>query len=204
MARQEERREVTRGAILAAAQSLFGSRSYAHVAVDQIAAEAGVAKGAIYHHFSTKADLFEVVLREVAAQILTKVQAALFQQSDAFSAMSAANRAFFVSCADPHFAQIFLRDGPSVLGWERWREVDASYFGGMVRTALHSAMEANVIIRRPIDPLVRLMLGAVTEAAIDCADSENFAETAEGYLEALDVVLDGLKPDRSSARPASA
>ena len=195
MTRQDERREATRAAILAAAQTLFGSFGYNHVAVDQIAAKAGVAKGAIYHHFATKAEVFKAVLRNVALQIQKDVQEAPIPQGDIFSALCEKNRAFFASCANPHSAQIFLRDGPSVLGWERWREVDASYFGGMIRTSLQIAMEMGVIVKRPIDPLVHLMLGAVTEAAIDCANSANFAETAEGYLDALEAILKGLRPN---------
>jgi AcrR family transcriptional regulator len=193
MATQEERREATRNAILVAAQIRFGSLGYGSVTVDEIAADAKVAKGAIYHHFATKADLFEVVLRGVAYQILSQVQATLMQQSDIIAAMFAGNRAFFSACANPQFAQIFLKDGPAVLGWHRWREIDADHFGGMVRQGLSAAMEIGDIKKRPIDPLAGLILGAVTEAAIDCANSENFAETAERYLEGLEAILNGLR-----------
>ena len=62
--------------------------------------------------------------------------------------------------------QIILRDGPAVLGWERWREIDAKHFGGKFPLALTAAMEAGVIARQPIEPLARLLLGAVTEAAV--------------------------------------
>lgn len=198
MATQEERREATRAAILAAAQSRFGSFGYNHVAIDQIATDAKVAKGAVYHHFATKADLFETVLHMVASQILVEVQATSLQQSDILAAMFAGNRAFFASCANAQFAQIFLKDGPAVLGWNRWREIDASYFGGMVRDGLYVAMEVGVITKRPIDPLVRLILGAVTEAAIDCANSQDFAEAAESYLDGLEAILNGLRPAQLS------
>jgi AcrR family transcriptional regulator len=196
MPTQEERREATRSAILAAAQLHFGCSGYHQVAVDQIAAEAKVAKGAIYHHYPTKADLFEAVVRKVATQILAEVRATFLQQTEILAAVCAGNRAFFAACAAPHSAQIFLRDGPAVLGWNRWREIDASYFGAMVRDGLVAAMEAGVIVKQPIDPLVRLILGAVTEAAIDCANCENFDERAESYLLGLEALLNGLRPAR--------
>lgn len=198
MVTQEQRRAATRHAILTAAQTHFGSIGYNAVTVDQIAADAKVAKGAIYHHFTTKTDLFETVVQEVASQILAEVQATLMQQSDILGAMFAGNRAFFSACANPQFAQIFLRDGPAILGWHRWREIDSSHFGGMVRDGLFAAMEIGVIVKRPVDPLVRLILGAVTEAAIDCANSENFSEAAESYLEGLEAILNGLRPARLS------
>ena len=141
MATQEERREATRKAVLRAAQRHFGSFGYNSVTVDQIATDADVAKGAVYHHFPTKADLFEAVVQAVAAKILAEVQATLVHQPDILTAMFAGNRAFFAACAKPQFAQIFLKDGPSILGWNRWREIDANHFGGMVRDGLLAAME---------------------------------------------------------------
>jgi AcrR family transcriptional regulator len=194
MATQEERRNATRKALLRAAQRRFGSFGYNSVTVDQIAADADVAKGAIYHHFPTKADLFEAVVQAVAAKILVEVQATLVQQPDILTAMFAGNRAFFAACAKPQFAQIFLKDGPSILGWNRWREIDANHFGGLIREGLLEAMELGVITKRPIDPLVGLILGAVTEAAIACAYSKNFTEAAEGYVEGLEAILNGLRP----------
>lgn len=196
MVTQEERREATRKAVLRAAQRHFGSFGYNSVTVDQIAADADVAKGAIYHYFPTKAHLFEAVVQAVAARIRAEVQAALVQQPDVLTAMFAGQRAFFATCAKPQFAQIFLKDGPSILGWNRWREIDADHFGGMVRDGLLAAMELGVITKRPIDPLVGLILGAVTEAAIACANSKNFAEAAEGYVQGLEAILNGLRPTR--------
>jgi AcrR family transcriptional regulator len=189
---QQERRHATREAILAAAHRQFGERGYGNVTIDQIAAEAKVAKGAVYHHFITKAEVFEAVLRGVAAEIVSDVRGALAQQSNIMAAMHAANRAFFASCAKPLTAQIFLRDGPSVLGWNTWRDIDADNFGGMVKDGVRSAMALGVIAERPIDPLVSLMLGAITEAAIDCANKDDFGEAAEAYVDALDAMFRGL------------
>src|SRR5262249_4075484 len=98
MVTQEERREATRKAVLRAAQRHFGSFGYNSVTVDQIAADADVAKGAIYHYFPTKAHLFEAVVQAVAARIRAEVQAALVQQPDVLTAMFAGQRAFFATC----------------------------------------------------------------------------------------------------------
>ena len=192
MATQKERRQATREAILTAACRQFGERGYGNVTIDQIAAEAEVAKGAVYHHFSTKADVFEAVLREVAAGIVADVQAALVQQTDIMTAMFVGNRAFFLFFAKPQTAQIFLRDGPLVLGWSRWRAIDTEYFGGMVKSGLIAAMNLGAIASRPIGPLVSLILGAITEAAIDCADDDDFGGASEAYLDALEAMLRGL------------
>jgi AcrR family transcriptional regulator len=193
MATQEERRQVTRAAIIAAARRLFGSRSYAQVSIDQIASEADVAKGAVYHHFATKADLFEAVLRAVSTDALASVQSGMIGQTDLLQAMQIGNRLFFDACADRATAQVMLRDGPSVLGWSRWREIDTEYFGGLVKMALSAGMSQGIIAKRPVEPLVILILGAIADAAIDCANSDDFAQAAETYLEALDAILQGLR-----------
>lgn len=175
-----------------AAHRQFGQVGYVNVTIDQIAAEARVAKGAVYHHFATKAEIFEAVLRGVAAATAADVRASLARQPDIIAAMRAGNQAFFASCAKPLTAQILLRDGPAVLGWRRWREIDTQHFGGIVKDGLTSAMAVGLIAERPIDPLVTLMLGAITEAAIDCASRDDFGEAAETYVEALDALLRGL------------
>ena len=193
MATQDERKRATRTAVLGSARQLFGIAGYAQVSIDQIAAQAGVAKGAVYHHFATKADLFEAVLRAVSEDVVTAAQAGLAGRTEILEAMQAGNRLFFEACADPATAQIMLRDGPSVLGWSRWREIDAAYFGGLVRAALAMAMGQGVIAERPIEPLVVLILGAIADAAIDCANAEDFAHDAELYLEALEAMLRGLR-----------
>ncbi|WP_085339306.1 TetR/AcrR family transcriptional regulator [Aquidulcibacter paucihalophilus] len=194
MAKQEDRRDETRKAILAAAKALFGTLGYYAVSIDQIAEDANVAKGAIYHYFSTKNLLFEAVLNDVGAAALKQLQAEIVWQEDALATMMAGYRAFFEICTISEFAQVFLRDGPAVLGWARWREIDTHYFGGMVKEGLKVAMDLDVLVRQPIDPLANLLIGAITEAAMDCAHSTDFKDRSDAYMTSLETILDGLKP----------
>ncbi|MFX7197998.1 hypothetical protein ABTI40_19435, partial [Acinetobacter baumannii] len=76
---------------------------------------------------------------------------------------------YFAKCAKGPTGQIILRDGPAVLGWARWREIDETHCGGTIPRALTIAMDAGVIARQPVEPLARLLLGAITEAAAACA-----------------------------------
>ena len=78
------------------------------------------------------------------------------------------------------------------MGWGKWRQIDADNFGGMVKDDVTSAMALGVIAERPIDPLVSLMLGAITEAAISCANEDDFSAAAEAYVDALDAMFRGL------------
>jgi AcrR family transcriptional regulator len=193
MATQAERREATQGAILAAAFQLFGERGFAAVTVDEIAAAAGVAKGAVYHHFPRKEALFEAVFERAAAELQRRIHAITAVAPDRLKAMVAGSRAYFEACAKPPFDRIVLRDGPAVMGWERWRELDARYFLAMLPRTLEVAMAEGVIPPQPAEPLARLIAGALTEAAVACAASPTPAATGEEHARALESLIEGLR-----------
>ncbi|MFK7894357.1 MAG: TetR/AcrR family transcriptional regulator [Myxococcota bacterium] len=193
MATQEERRERTRSGLLEAAAQRFGVQGFAETTIDQIAEDAGTAKGALYHYFPTKTALFEAVLNGVSADVAEQTQKAI-TGGDLLEAMMTAVRAFFAACAEPKTSQILLRDGPSVLGWDRWREIDSAHFGGAVTSVLSLAMESGALRDQPVEPLARLLLGAISEAVIDCAGQPHFEEHAEAYISGIEALLNGLRP----------
>ena len=193
MATQSERREATRGAIVKAAKRLFGERGFAGTTMDHVATAAHVAKGAVYHHFKTKEALFEAVFDQVSEDLVAEVERAARSENDALAAMAAGTQAYFAACARDTTGQIILRDGPAVLGWERWREIDARHFGGGFPLALARAMEDGLIARQPVEPLSRLLLGAVTEAAVACSAGSDLHRTGAEYARAFRTLLDALR-----------
>lgn len=193
MASQAERRATTRGAILQAAASLFSSQGFAAVSVDAIAAAAGVAKGAVYHHFPAKEAIFEAVFEDTSRALVGRVAARSAGARDTLDAMVVGCRAYFEACAEPGVGRIILRDGPAVLGWERWRRIDAEHFGRMVPAGLAAAMDQGLLPRQPVEPLARLLVGAVTEAAVACAASNDPAETGRAHVAALETLIEGLR-----------
>jgi AcrR family transcriptional regulator len=193
MATQAERREKTQAAIVNAATRIFGERGFAATTMDDIAAAARVAKGAVYHHFPTKEALFEAVFDQVSLELVSDLDRISRAEKDALAAMAAGTQAYFAACSNEATGQIILRDGPAVLGWERWREIDAKHFGGKFPLALTAAMEAGLIARQPVEPLARLLLGAVTEAAVACASGGDIAKTGAEYARAFRSLLDALR-----------
>src|ERR1700678_1648343 len=156
MATQSERREATWAAIVKAAKRLFGDRGFAGTNMDNVATSAHVAKGAVYHHFETKEALFEAVFDEVSEDLVAEVDRAARSEKDALAAMAAGTQAYFAACAKDATGQIILRDGPAVLGWERWREIDEAHFGALAPAALGAAMESGLIRTQPVEPLAGL------------------------------------------------
>ena len=193
MATQSERREATRAAIVKAAKRLFGERGFAGTTMDHVATAAHVAKGAVYHHFKTKEALFEAVFDQVSEDLVAEVERAARSENDALAAMAAGTQAYFAACAKDATGQIILRDGPAVLGWERWREIDARHFGGGFPLALARAMDDGLIARQSVEPLSRLLLGAVTEAAVACSASGDLHQSGAEYARAFRTLLDALR-----------
>jgi AcrR family transcriptional regulator len=193
MATQSERREATRGAIVKAAKRLFGEHGFAVATMDNVATAAHVAKGAVYHHFKTKEALFEAVFDEVSQDLVAEVDRVARSEKDALAAMAAGTQAYFAACAQDATGQVILRDGPAVLGWERWREIDARHFGGGFPLALARAMDDGVIARQSVEPLSRLLLGAVTEAAVACSAGGDLHKTGAEYARAFRTLLEALR-----------
>jgi len=193
MATHEERRKITRAAIVASGRECFGTNGFDATTIDEVVNGAGIAKGALYHYFPSKQAVFEAVFEEESAETVKSVYMALGDESDLVNAVLSGARAFFSECSDPTKARILLSDGPSVLGWTRWREIDARHFGGAVELALNMAMQKGQIRTQPIDVLTRLIMGAMQEAVLACAGRDDFDDAAEAYLAGIEAILDGLR-----------
>lgn len=194
MATQAERRETTRAAILAAARALFAGQGFAATSVDDIAEAAGVAKGAVYHHFASKEAVFETVFEAASQSLVPRVIQAASAAPDELESIVRGTEAYFLACAEPALARIILKDGPVVLGWQRWREIDNQHFGRLIPMSLMAAMRRGVLAEQPVEPLGRLLTGAVTEAAVACAASPDPAATGQAHVAALRSLLQGLRP----------
>src|SRR5260221_6146440 len=193
MAKQAERRAATTEAILKAGRRLFSEQGFAATTIDDIAARAQVAKGAVYHHFATKEAVFEAVFDQASHDLVREVDRAARAEKDVLAAMVAGTQHYFAACAKGSTGQIILRDGPAVLGWERWREIDAQHFGGKIPRAIAAAMDAGLIARQPVEPLARLLLGGVTEAAVACAGRPEIFKAGGQYSRAFKSLIEALR-----------
>src|SRR5436305_2161020 len=136
-------REATTAALISAARELFAQRGYAGVGTEEIVQRAGVTRGALYHHFrGGKEDLFRAVLVQISAEIVQKVAQAAASTDDPWEALVLGSEAFLDACAAPEVQRIVLIDGPSVLGWDVRRAIDADYGLGLLEAALKRAMDA--------------------------------------------------------------
>lgn len=191
---QEERTAATRAALLAAARPLFAERGYAAVGTPEIAAAAGVTRGALYHQFEGKEALFEAVFEQVEQEVTERIGALLAQAgvSDPVGALRAGAQAWLDASAEPEVQRIVLLEAPAVLGWERWREVGMRYGLGLIEAVLSAAMQAGAITEQPVHPLAHVLVGALDEAALYVAQAADPAQARAEIGAILDTLLTGL------------
>ncbi|HEX2312968.1 MAG TPA: helix-turn-helix domain-containing protein [Thermomonospora sp.] len=185
-------RERTRRALVAEARRLFAAHGYGAVGLAEIVRAAGVTKGALYHQFDGKADLFRAVLEEVQQEVGARVAAAADAEADPWAQLLAGCRAFLAASADPEVQRIMLIDGPAVLGWDEWRAMDEAASARHLVEALTALAEAGVLAPRPVAPVARLLSGAMNEAAMWLARSADPGDLA-ATTEALTAMLESLR-----------
>jgi AcrR family transcriptional regulator len=187
--------EATRTALLAAARQLFAERGYSGVGTEEIVQRAKVTRGALYHHFRDKQDLFRAVHGAAEEELARTIgeQIAADAPADALEALRTGVRTFLDACTDPSMARITLVDAPSVLGWQEWREIDERHGLGLITAGLQGAMDSGAIAQQPVKALAHLMLGAMGEAGMLIANAEDPEATRRDVEPALLALLDGLR-----------
>jgi AcrR family transcriptional regulator len=197
-----EQGEVTRAALIRAAQRLFTRKGYGATATEEIVRTAKVTRGALYHHFSDKEELFRAVFEATEAQMLERVLGAAANVPSPLAQLEVAIDAFLEACLDATLRRIILQEGPAVLGWTRWHEIDSQYAFGAVSAGLQAAMDSGELERQPVEPLAHLLVGSITQAGMVVARAEDQKAAIAAMGHALHRLLDGLRPAADRARTA--
>lgn len=191
---QEERSTATRAALVAAARKLWGRAGYASVGTPEIARAAGVTRGAMYHQFADKADLFLAVVEAVEEGVVRDLgeQVMAAGAEDPAAALRAATDAWLEVSEEPEVRQLVLLDAPVVLGWDGFRDVAQRYALGLTEQLLQAAMAAGQLDEQPVRALAHILIGALDEAAMVVATAEDPAVAREEVRAVLHNLLNGL------------
>jgi AcrR family transcriptional regulator len=183
----------TKKKIMESARRLFAERGYADSAVEEVVREAGVTKGAFYHHFSDKAGLFRSIFDEVDRELVQAVAESAVGAKTTWERLLRGCEGFLDACLDRDVRRIILSDGPVVLGWDAWRAQEMRNCLGLLRGVLSQAMEEGVMARQPVESLAHVLFGALIEAAISVALAPDQAvERAESGA-VIRRLLEGMK-----------
>jgi len=186
---QEERSETTTRTLLSNAKDLFAARGYAATSLDDILERADLTRGALYHHFGSKTDLFRAVVEDEERKLTEAISTTAAAERDAWSAFRAGCMAFLEGCLDPKVQRLLLVDGPSVLGLAEMRALEARYTWALLRVGLERAMTEGRLARRPVEPLTHLLLGALSQAAMAIARAKDPAATLRDTKAEVDRLL---------------
>ncbi|HXT89040.1 MAG TPA: helix-turn-helix domain-containing protein [Trebonia sp.] len=195
-ARRAEHAADTRGALISAARRLFAAHGFDGTGTEQIVAEARVTRGALYHHFRDKADIFRAAMAEAAADVATRL---IDEQlaTDAQSPMAEIREgvsAFLDVCVDGDFQRIVLVDGPRVLGSDAWEDLVEQYGRGILEEWLERCVGTGDLEDMPLRALARLLIAMLTEASLAIARADDPQSERDAFGETLDRILIGLRP----------
>jgi AcrR family transcriptional regulator len=192
--RSRQRRSLdTAAAVQAAATELFGRRGFAGVGMDEVAAACGRTKGAVYHHFKTKEELFQAVFSAEQRRLVEHVLAST-TSTDAVDALLQGIATYLETiAADDAVARITLIDAPGVMGWMEWRHCEGGPFRSLLATSLGNLADAGRLRDATLQQhLVDVILGAITEAALVIATSPDPLRAAPSLVRTCRSVVGGL------------
>jgi AcrR family transcriptional regulator len=192
-----EQADSTRTALGAAARQLFTERGYAATSTTEIVERAGVTRGALYHHFAAKEDLFRAVFEQLEDEVTAHVAKEALTSADPLEQLRRGTRAYLDACIDPAVQRVVLLEGPSVLGWQTWQEIEQRYGYGLVVAGVEAAIGAGLIAAQPVEPLAHVLFGALTEAGMVVARADDPAAARADMEAAMDRLLDGLRAPKS-------
>ncbi|MFL5828262.1 MAG: TetR/AcrR family transcriptional regulator [Thermoleophilaceae bacterium] len=176
------------------ARHLFAQRGYAGVGTEEIVREAGLTRGALYHQFTDKRDLFRAVFEAVESELAQRVAESAMSRSDPIEQLRAGFELWLDACSEPEIQRIVLLDAPAVLGWEEWRAIGERYGLGLIVVALQGAMDAGAIERQPVHALAHVVMGALDEAAMYVARSDDAATARSEMEQVLARMVETMRP----------
>ena len=190
-----EHAEATRAALLKAARKLFAERGFAGVSSEQIAQSARVTRGALYHHFKDKKDLFSALCDEMGVEMSTRVEEAAMPlvAEEPWAAMFAGIGAFLDACMEGDFHRIVILEAPSVDGWQEWRNHAEKHELGLIKMALELLMETGEMRKQPIDTLSWMIFAILNEGAMLIAHAKDRKTARQEVGATIQTLLEGLR-----------
>lgn len=197
--RKVEQGELTRAALVEAATAIFTEKGYAETSTEEIVQRAKVTRGALFHHFAGKDALFLAVVERLQLRIRDRVVAAASGARDPLARLTVGMEAFLDACCEPEVRRVVLLEGPSVLGWAAWHEIDARCGRDLMVTGFKAAMKAGQVRRQPPEPMADLFYGALTQAAMVVAHADDAAQARSQMGAAVRRLVRSLRSDAEAA-----
>lgn len=198
MNKKAERGRATREQLIAIATELFAEHGYEGTSIEAVLRAAQVSRGALYHHFDGKVDLFEAVFESVELDVGRRMMEAVTGIDDPVELLRAGFLHWIALAGDPVVQRIVLLDAPAVLGWQRWRELEERYALGTTKAAMHQIADAGRLPEQYADPFAHMLLASLNEIAIMISRADDPEAAMRDGRAAVDELIDRMLPP---ARP---
>lgn len=185
--------EQTRARLIASARQAFARLSYAKTSMDDLTAEAGLTRGALYHHFGDKQGLLAAVVEQIDSEMDERLEAISAAASDPWQGFAQRCRAYLEMAQEAEIRRIVLQDARAVLGQ---RQPAEEHCIDSLSRRLQALVEAGLITPAPSQALARLINGSLVDAALWIAAAEQPGQRLQQALQALELLLRGLQPPR--------
>lgn len=176
--------------LLKAARALFVSQGYAETGTEEIVTRAGVTRGALYHQFSDKKDLFRALfldmLNDVAMELFEKTMDEITHDRED---LVVGTRILLDLYSRDDIKQVILLDGPAVLGWEEWRELQEPLNKALVTHSLEHLVDEGILPKQPLEPLADLIGGSLMQAGLAIANAKDPDAARKMYAKSLEALL---------------
>lgn len=183
----------TRSALIAAARHLFAEKGFHGTGTHDIVALAGVTRGALQHHFPRKEELFRAVFEQIEQDLIDRANAQPLSEAGAtWAQLKSSFGSFLEAATQAEVQRIILIDGPAVLGWAEWRNLEAHYGLGVIERAVQDGIAAGQIRAQQARPLAHLIFAVIEEAALMVANASDPVSARRQAEVAVQTMLSAL------------
>jgi AcrR family transcriptional regulator len=193
MRKTKKETNLTINLLINTAKQHFTEKGYADVSLEEIVQEAKLTRGAVYHHFKNKKGLFLTVFEDIQKEVGDQVEREAMKSHDLWGQLLYGCRAFLNAASKPEHKRILLIDGPSVLGWDTFRIMDQKYSMNSLRELLTELQEEKLINVSSIEALTHTLSGAMNEAVLWIAESNNREQSINEVMSVLTAFISGIK-----------
>ncbi|MET3508087.1 TetR/AcrR family transcriptional regulator [Halalkalibacter oceani] len=193
MRKTKEETDMTIQRMTAIARKLFAEKGYTNIALEEIVQEAGLTRGALYHHFNNKKGLFLAVFEEVQRDIARQIETEAMKSTDLWEQLLLGCHAFVVSASEAHNHRILLVDGPAILGWDTFRKMDQQHSMKSLMEHLELLQKQGMIKPIAIEAMTHCLSGAMNEAALWVAEHPDHQQAVDQVMDSLRALLHGFR-----------
>ncbi|WP_413380735.1 TetR family transcriptional regulator [Alkalihalobacillus sp. 1P02AB] len=184
--------EETAQLLLHTAKRHFAKHGYAKTALEDIVNDSALTRGALYHHYKNKKGIFYAAVESIQKKIAQNIKQQASMSSDQWEQLSLGCRTFITSAVDPDHKQIILIDGPAVIGWSHWRQLDANHSMSLLYSQLEQMQKNGCFSSLSVESLAHSLSGAMNESALWIAEHGS-SDSLDEAMRVLDVYFEGLK-----------